>query len=72
MDRQEALQAYCEALSQEREQYLYQQAVKKSGAATRGMSASERDMELPKETSVPQTAIRIVRPITAVSAARTT
>ncbi len=46
MDRQEALQAYCEALSQEREQYLFQQAVKKSGAATRGMSAAERDKYL--------------------------
>ena len=46
MDQQEALQAYCAALSQEREQYLYQQAVKKSGAATRGMNAAERDKYL--------------------------
>ena len=43
MDQQEALQAYCQALSQEREQYLFQQALKKSGAAMRGLSAVERD-----------------------------
>ena len=46
MDQQEALQAYCAALSQERDQYLYQQAVQKSGAATRRMPAAERDRYL--------------------------
>ena len=43
MDQQEARTAYCQALSQEREQYLYQQALKKSGAALRGKNAAEKD-----------------------------
>ncbi len=43
MDQREALAAYCQALSREREQYLFQQALKKSGAAVRGRNAAEKD-----------------------------
>ena len=46
MEQQTALSAYCQAVAQEREQYLYQQAVKKSGAALRGLTAAEKDKYL--------------------------
>ena len=43
MERQEALAAYARAAALERESYLYQNAVKKSAAFTRGMSREEKE-----------------------------
>jgi len=43
MDSQAALQAYIRAILPEREEYLYQRAVNKARAVTRGMSAEEAE-----------------------------
>ncbi len=43
MERQEALAAYARAASLEREQYLYQRALKQAGGEAHGMTAAERD-----------------------------
>ena len=46
MDQPSALSSYCQAAAWEREQYLHAQAVKKSGAALRGLTAAEKDAYL--------------------------
>ena len=43
MDRQEALAAYAQAVSREREEYLYQQALRKAQALMRSMSPGEKE-----------------------------
>ena len=43
MEHQEALTAYAQAAALERESYLYQNAVKKAAAITRGMSREEKE-----------------------------
>ena len=46
VDRQRALSAYIEAVIPEREQYLYDQALKKARPITRGMSPEEKEAYL--------------------------
>ena len=46
MDRQAALSAYAQAALLEREEYLYQQALKKAHAVTRSMTAQEKEKYL--------------------------
>ncbi len=50
MDRQEALAAYAQAVSREREDYLYQQSLRKAQALMRGMNPGEKEAYLQSQS----------------------